>query len=209
MKSTPFFLDFLHFKRLFITRRFALSSTPTSSTISAVLPSKTPLPSATFSPTPSLTNTWIPSPSEIPTSTLTPTPTTIDCTNKAEFVRHLSVSDNTKIVAGTFFAKVWRIHNIGTCTWTLDYWFIFEAGDKMSSPTETQFYKMVDPGETIDLQVVLVAPLEARTYHGDWLLRDPTGAEFGVGETGSQPISAIVVVEPYKSDFQKETLPCG
>ena len=79
----------------------------------------------------------------------------------------------------------------------------------MSGPAETQLYKDVKPGDTIDIQVVLVAPLDPKTYQGDWLLRDPSGAEFGAGDTGNQPFSAIIVVEPYKSDFRKETLPCG
>ncbi len=112
-------------------------------------------------------------------------------------------------MAGTFFAKVWRIKNNGTCTWTTDYWFVFESGDEMSSQQESQLTKVVEPGDTIDVQVVLMAPLDPRKYQGDWLLRDPSGVEFGAGDAGNQPFSAIIVVEPNKSDFRKETLPCG
>ncbi|NIP41529.1 MAG: hypothetical protein GWN00_05010, partial [Aliifodinibius sp.] len=31
----------------------------------------------------------------------------------------------------TAFTKVWRLQNVGTCTWTADYDMVFISGDRM------------------------------------------------------------------------------
>jgi hypothetical protein len=172
-------------------------------------PSDTLEPTRTYTPTPTSTNTLQPSATLVPSATPSFTPTTPLCTNKAEFVRHLSISDHTELSPGVHFAKVWRIKNAGTCTWNQDYSFVFDSGDEMSSPSETPLTREVLPGETVDIQVVLVTPMEPDNYAGNWLLSDPSGVTFGSGETGTQPFSAIVVVEPIKINERKETLACG
>jgi hypothetical protein len=129
--------------------------------------------------------------------------------NRAEFVRHLSISDNTELAPGVYFAKVWRIKNIGTCAWTPDYTFVFDSGEDFSAISETPLPREVQPGDTIDIQVTLVTPMEPQKYTANWLLKDSNGALFGAGETGMQPFSAVVVVEPIHINERLETLSCG
>ena len=177
--------------------------------VATIEASDTVEPTRTYTPTPTSTNTLQPSATLVPSITPSFTPTTPLCTNKAEFVRHLSISDNTELFPGVYFAKVWRIKNTGTCAWNQDYSFVFDSGDEMSSPLETPLTRQVLPGETVDIQVVLVSPMEPDNYAGNWLLSDPSGVTFGAGEAGTQPFSAIVVVEPFKINERKETLACG
>jgi hypothetical protein len=174
-----------------------LSQDESSNPVETVQPSYTPEPSRTYTPTPTWTITASQTRTQKPSSTPSPSDTTAVCTNRAEFIRHLSVSDNSKIKADYYFAKVWRVKNAGTCTWNQEYSLVFDHGDSMKSPPETPLTREVKPGEMIDLQVALLAPIEPKIYAGYWLLRDPTGQTFGAGDSGKEPFSAIVNVIGY------------
>lgn len=180
-----------------------------ASSSQVVLPSNTPKPTNTPLPTPTATFTTRPTSTLRPTNTPSPSPTIPLCTNQAEFVRHLSVSEYTKLEPGVFFAKVWRIRNIGTCTWTTDYSFVFTGGERFNAPETTPLTHDVPPGETIDLQIVLVTPLEPDLYSGSWMLQDPTGNQFGFENSGAQPFAVVVNVIPITVNERLETLSCG
>lgn len=197
---------------------FTACSSPSQTNTSALqftatgaseLPTHTPFPTKTDAPTSTPTSTQKPPATEAPASPVAPSSTVQVCTNQAEFVRHLSVSDNTQLLPGVYFAKVWRIKNIGTCTWTTDYAFVFENGDNFSSVSDTLLSREVKPGETVDIQVAMVTPMEPKTYSGYWMFRDPSGNLFGAGAAADQPFSAIVVVEPLTVNERLETLSCG
>jgi len=161
----------------------ALTSFPTQTPVS---PSATPEPIIL----PSLT----PQPSDVSkNATLSPTPS---CFNRAEFVKHLTISDNTALEAGQGFAKSWRIQNTGTCGWTTDYSLVFFSGEEMGAPPSTSLPHQVLPGETIDLQVQMTAPLNAATVTGNWVLQDASGNIFGFGETADRPIEVTIFVKP-------------
>ena len=157
------------------------------------LPTQTPVPpSATPEPViiPSATH----QPSVVaPDVTLTPTPS---CFNRGEFVKHLTISDNTALKAGQSFIKEWRIKNTGTCIWTTEYTLVFFSGDEMGAPPIVSLYNPVRPGETIDLQVAMTAPLNAITVTGNWVLKDTNGNIFGFGDTADRPIEVTILVKP-------------
>lgn len=160
----------------------------------AILPS--PLPT-----TPRLTST----PTQLPPTFVPPTPipsgpTQASCTNKAEFIKHQSVSDNSSIEGGVFFAKVWQVKNTGTCEWDPTYALVFVSGDEMNGPSQVFLSQNVKPGEIVDLSVPLAAPLAPNVYAGYWMLRDQYGNLFGVGASADQPITVQIVVPPPKKD---------
>jgi hypothetical protein len=157
------------------------------------LPTQTPVPpSAT--PEPVIIPSATPPPSVASqNATLTPTPS---CFNRAEFVKHLTISDNTAMEAGQNFTKEWRIKNTGTCIWTTDYTLVFFSGEEMGAPPTISLTNPVQPGETIDLQVAMVAPLNAVTVTGNWVLKDANGNIFGFGETADRPIEVTIFVKP-------------
>lgn len=187
----------------------ALQANTTPSPANPATPTNSPFPTLTEALPPTSTFTQKPPATEAATVTPTPTSTIQVCTNQAQFVRHLSVSDNTKLQPGVYFAKVWRIKNIGTCTWTTDYTFVFQSGASFNSTSETPLNHEVKPGETIDIQVALVTPMQPDTYTGNWMFKDPSGNMFGAGDAANQPFSAIVVVEPIKVNERRETFACG
>ena len=149
---------------------------PSATPESVILPSATPLPALVSQ-----------------NAALSPTQS---CFNRAEFVKHLSISDNTALEAGQSFMKVWRIKNTGTCTWTTDYILVFFSGDEMGAPHSNSLPHPVVPGETIDLQVSMTAPLNAITVTGNWVLQDARGNIFGFGETADRPIEVTIYVKP-------------
>ncbi|MBL7163968.1 MAG: hypothetical protein ISS57_15325 [Anaerolineales bacterium] len=111
----------------------------------------------------------------------TPTNTPLPC-NWAQFVDDVTIPDNTELVAGTVFTKTWRLKNIGTCDWTSGYRLIFDSGDQMNAPNDSQFTSGTVPsGATADISVDLVAPSAAGTYQGNFLLRSSDNVVFGLG----------------------------
>ncbi len=177
----------------------AINPTETATILAAETVLATPTATPTKSPTPTdrPSDTMMPTSTDLPTSTPVPDPTDVACLNRAELIRHLSVSDGTILFPGLFFTKAWRIKNTGTCTWTTDYMFVFEKGADFKSPIETAITQDVKPGETVDIQVFLMTPYEPDTYQAYWMLRDPTGNSFGMGEAGSQAFSLDIVVKKF------------
>lgn len=126
------------------------------------------------SPTPDLpTETFTPSPSNTPPST--PTFTAVPC-NLAAFVSDVTVPDNTQMNPGQTFEKIWRLRNVGSCTWTSSYKVTFEKNNGLGVPagySQPLTAGVVPPGQTVDISVNLTAPVANGTYRGDWALRDP------------------------------------
>ena len=134
-------------------------------------------PTATQVP-PTVTNTPIP-----PTATSVPptrTATSIPC-YWAQFVKDVTIPDDTVLNPGATFTKTWRLKNVGSCTWTNDFDLSFVSGKVMNAPAAVDLPTTVYPGDTIDLSVQMVAPTSSGTYTGYWDLRTGNGAHFGVG----------------------------
>lgn len=86
---------------------------------------------------------------------------------------------------------------------------VFDSGDQLGSPDVIPLSKVVDPGETVDIQVLLLAPMEPRTYTGYWMLRDLSGLVFGSGENADQPFSVTILVEEVQENKRLKALDCG
>jgi hypothetical protein len=103
-------------------------------------------------------------------------------------VGDVTIRDLETIPAGSPFTKTWRIKNEGTCTWTTAYRLIFVAGTPMNTPNWIALPGAVQPGQTMDLSVNLVAPATPGRYEGYWMLQTPAGTVFGVGRGSDQPV---------------------
>lgn len=120
-------------------------------------------------------------------------------TTVATFIEDVSYPDGTKVPAGENFTKIWRIKNVGTCTWNSDYQLIFDSGYAMSGPAHQQLTDShVAPGETLYVSVELIAPDKPGTYQGNWRFQDPYGDTFGL--TTGNPIWVEIKVVRDKSD---------
>lgn len=148
-------------------------------------PSSTPAPSAT--PQPSVTP--IPRTPDEPTAA----PTTVAC-NVARFVKDVTIPDGTVLSPGAPFTKTWRIQNGGSCTWTREYALVFSSGDDMLAD-DTRLPETVEPGETVDVSVQMVAPDEPGSYRGNWKMEDDTGKVFGFGSASDRSVWVDIEVE--------------
>ncbi len=165
-----------------------------SSTATQNQPTYTPITSSTSTITtqPS-TLEHTATPHEIETIPPNQSPT---CTNQAEFIKNLTVGNNTALIPGQYFAKIWQIKNSGTCTWTNEYNLIFISGNNMNSPDSIGLQESVAPGKVIDLRLDLVAPNEEGNHSGNWMLQDNLGNLFGIGQSGNQPLEVVIIVKP-------------
>lgn len=130
------------------------------------------------------------------------TPTSAaNCTNAMAFVNDVSIPDGTSFAPGKSFTKTWRVKNTGTCEWTTGYTIVFTAGDHMNGQT-TSIPKNVQPGQTVDISVNMIAPNANGNYGGYWQLRSQYGYNFG------QTLWLKIKVEGAKqTDGQKRVVP--
>ena len=161
-----------------IARLTELARTPTAA---PPTPTDTPEPSPTALP---------PTPTPTPSS---PTPTPPLC-DWVELVSDVTVLDNTSFPPGADFTKVWRLRNIGSCTWSVGYSLVFTGGDLMSAARSLPLPGIVDPGKTVDLEIKLRAPTSPGVYRGEWMLRNPAGNVFGIADNALQPFWVQVQV---------------
>jgi hypothetical protein len=96
---------------------------------------------------------------------------------------------------GEEFTKVWRLRNIGSCTWSPYYSLTFAGGNRLQGHDFTSLPRVVYPGENVDIAVNLVAPIEAGRYRGYWMLSDPHGQSFGIGENAQTAFWVDIKVE--------------
>lgn len=101
-----------------------------------------------------------------------------NCSNVMGYVADISVPDGQQIYPGFGFTKTWRLRNDGTCIWTPDYLFALESGSPMGGATQ-YLGRTVYPGETVDINVSLFAPLDPGSYQSNWQLKTPQGYNIG------------------------------
>src|SRR5687767_12798681 len=113
--------------------------------------------------------------SEEPTgdAVVTATPAPIDISNcfvNGDYIGDLTIPDDTTLRPGEAFTKTWRLLNSGTCDWGTGFGLVFIGGAQMDglSPAPVPESK---PGDTVDLSVNMIAPLDLGTYTGVWKMQ--------------------------------------
>jgi hypothetical protein len=163
--------------------------------VNTAAPSATPFQPIRLTATPSITHT----PSSTQTPSITPlipgyitwTPSTCDY---SAFIQDVTIPDGTFLAPGTPFTKIWRISNIGSCTWTSEYRFQYISGDPMGADT-IYLSTAVAPGETFDLALNMIAPEIPEDYSNFWRLRNPAGEIFGTTFSAVITVSSEVQLE--------------
>jgi hypothetical protein len=139
-----------------------------------------------------------------------------------QFVDDVTYPDGSFVIRNNTFVKTWRIKNIGTCSWTPSYALVFSSGDSMNGPSSVSLSRTINPGETIEMSVTLIAPNKDGNYRGYWKLRNASGGYFGFGEqadtafwvdikvTGPSYIAYSFVANYCDADWRNESapLPC-
>lgn len=137
-----------------------------------------------------------PSPLAPLSATVTGAPATLApaqfCTVSASLVEE-TYPDGTIVQPGETFTKSWHVQNNGTCTWDSSWQLIFYGGDLMDGATVYNFPQPAQPGQTVEVPIILRAPAQGGTYTGEWMIKSPWGTSFGVGQY-SVPLSVSIVV---------------
>lgn len=148
------------------------------------------------SETPQVPDTGAPTgtPTPAPTADILPTPTiTVLPCNAAVVVEDVTIPPGTVLPPGVFFTKIWRVRNVGACSWTGSYSLVFAGGERLIGPEAVGLPGTVGPGQVIDLAVDLVAPAAEGTYRGFWRLRDPAGIPFGDPQSSDALLNEVRV----------------
>ena len=153
-----------------------LSPTPT---LSLSGPTATPIVVSTFTSVPPLS----------------PVPQT-RC-DAAAFVSDVTYPDGTNVSLGGAFTKIWRLKNVGTCTWNSSYALVFISGERFGAPTAVSIPTNVGPGQTVDLGVNMVAPNQTGRYRGYWKLRNASNVLFGIGAAADSNFYVDINVTGY------------
>jgi polar amino acid transport system substrate-binding protein len=156
-----------------------------------------------------------------PLPPMTPQPPTAPaaCVDGLAYVQDLSYDDKNltappTVQPGQAFVKSWRIKNTGTCVWTPLYYLDFNYGNNGQSAmggVATPLTKNVNPGETYDMSVNLVAPKDPGTYTAVWNMHNAEGAAFGesLWVAITVPGTPPVAIKPATTlDFDVKLLKC-
>lgn len=100
----------------------------------------------------------------------------------AQFLADVTYPDGSLVPRNSTFVKIWRIRNVGTCTWTTSYALVFSGGDGMNAPSAIAMPGSVAPGQYIEIPVTLKSPGSDGKYRGFWKLRNASGVLFGIGD---------------------------
>jgi Ig-like domain from next to BRCA1 gene len=106
----------------------------------------------------------------------------------------VTIPDDTVLQPGQPFTKIWRLRNVGTCTWTLAYRVELFSGDAMGAASSVPLAQVVFPGQAVDIAVDMVAPRAAGMFQGNWKLRNQKDQWFGIGPNGDSPFWVRIVI---------------
>ena len=116
--------------------------------------------------------------------------------DQVKFVKDVTIPDDMELAPGEKFTKTWRLQNAGSCPWTIGYLLYFESGDSMGAPASLELTsETIQPGDTVDVSIDMIAPQETGTYQGNWKIRNVKGDGFGVGPYSKAFWVKINVVE--------------
>ena len=149
---------------------FAQTADAQASMTIAAQPTATATQETTSTPTPTEV-------SEIGTTTPTQTSTSEDMatatpinTRDEAIYREQDPADNTEFSPGETFTVTWKLENIGTSTWTMNYYILFTSGEQMNAEEKVYLPYPVPPGTNVLISVELTAPEEPGEYKSIWSL---------------------------------------
>ena len=108
----------------------------------------------------------------------------------------VSVPDDTEYQANQPFTKTWRLVNGGTCPWDENYAAVYFSGDLLSAARVVLLNTIVEPGQSVDISVDMVAPDHGGSFQGNWKIKSTSGELFGIGPGGKYPFWVRIKVLP-------------
>ncbi len=90
----------------------------------------------------------------------------------------ISVPDNTIMMPGQEFIKIWKVKNVGTCAWGAGYALAFAGTGVKMDGQFISFTEVVQPGQEVEVSVQFKAPSQAGNYVSTWIMQNPRGFTF-------------------------------
>ena len=141
-------------------------------------------PSATIPPP--ATPTFPPVPTQIlpaaptsPTSPVAPAIPADQLPDNAKYIADVTVPDGSVYWQRERFTKTWQIENIGTTTWDTSYRLVYVDGPITSEELVFNLVKPVEPGQLLNISVIMRAPDALGTYTNYWRMMNADGQFFG------------------------------
>lgn len=146
---------------------FALPTTDSSAALPTISFATTPTVAGIASPLPGFT--------QIPPSN--PTKALGDSCFNAVYEADITIPDNSEVKGGETFQKIWRIRNIGSCTWDEGFTLVYIGGSSGLGVTNYEFRSkdVVPSGQAIDIAVGVTAPCAQGNQEGHWRMRTDAG----------------------------------
>jgi len=157
----------------------------------AAMPTNTPTPPPTETPQPTPTEAATPTTPPLPTPQggLVPTlpnvaaPGAVTATSgfaagdKARFISQVPSDIKGPVVFNPrkFFSIFWTIQNIGSITWTTEYYWAYLSGCPLSAVYTVKLERQVKPGEKYEFAYAAIAPLDTSCKRTNWGLKSPSG----------------------------------
>ena len=119
------------------------------------------------------------------------------CTMNFALISEPTYPAGSIIPRGEIFWKEWVIQNIGTCTWTPEWEFVFDSGWQIGN-TRFHMNRTTAPGETLNVRLAMVPDQrDDGNYYSTYVFEAPDGTQYGT-------ITSSYTVKPY-SYFAKPT----
>lgn len=105
-----------------------------------------------------------------------PPPTPTPCA-QMRVVSETVTPHSEPVAPGTHLVKTWHVQNSGTCAWSGRLGFL-GSGNRMGNTSEI-ILPQVQVGESTDIRLDLIAPVEPGSYQGTWEARADDGTILG------------------------------
>jgi hypothetical protein len=112
-----------------------------------------------------------------------------------------TIVDGTIFKPGVQFTKSWQITNTSTCVWDTSYKIVFLSGDLLGGGYVYNLPRVTGPGQTVPIDLVLIAPATDGEYTSKWMLQTPDNYMFGVGSYSAPFYTKIVVSSAEKPNY--------
>ncbi|NPV77391.1 MAG: hypothetical protein HPY59_13600 [Anaerolineae bacterium] len=135
-----------------------------------------------------------PKPSQSPTPTATLAPLLLDRCDAVQVLSILTIPESQSMSPGVRFNAMWRLRNIGGCTWSKQYALKFESGNQLNGVSPIYLPKEVPPAGIVDVYVEMKSPNTAGEYTGYWKIVNDVNSTFGPGEDFNDPLAVSIRV---------------
>lgn len=124
----------------------------------------------------------------------TPTATAGTCLDVGLVSQTTTTDQSLIFLPGEPFYYSWRILNIGSCIWTVDYQLLSIDASKLGWPNIIRLPNQVPPGETATVITTFFAPQTQGVVAAEWVLTNPEGEPVLIKSSSGENLDLSITV---------------